>query len=361
MITLDYLPRGATTPLRVCAYIRVSSDDEDQESSFAAQNDFFRSEIASHPDWESEGIYADYAKSGTQIKGRLDFQRMMRDAEEHRFNYILTKSISRFSRNVADALKTLRQLKAWDVGVFFLEQNISSLQPECEFVLSLLSAIAAQESESISENTMMTLDEMNKRGTPLRKCSYGYVKDPVDKSWAVDHAAALRVKLSFRMAAFGYGFSEIARRLNEIEEYENTSHRWRAINVKSMLLSETYVGDILTNKTAVVRDKTGGKRQMRNEGLKDQYKITDHHAPIVGRKLGETIRQYTEAGLLGGQDNFVGDLKSVRKIAIRDPLLADVKGLMPVSPPAPRGKFKPSSPSTEQQHDKGALVDGCQE
>ena len=122
MITLDYLPRGATTPLRVCAYIRVSSDDEDQESSFAAQNDFFRSEIDSHPGWESAGIYADYAKSGTQIKGRLDFQRMMRDAGEHRFNYILTKSILKNEIYVGD--KEFGKNQSKDIITGEVDENV---------------------------------------------------------------------------------------------------------------------------------------------------------------------------------------------------------------------------------------------
>ncbi|MFQ7738365.1 MAG: recombinase family protein, partial [Emergencia timonensis] len=138
--------------LKVAAYARVSTEQDEQQSSYEAQVTYYTNYISNNPDWEFVGVYADEGITGTNTKRREGFNRMVSDAKAGRINLILTKSISRFARNTVDTLQTVRELKALGVEVIFEKENIRTLDKQCEVLLTIMSSLAQEESRSISEN-----------------------------------------------------------------------------------------------------------------------------------------------------------------------------------------------------------------
>lgn len=324
MTLLSILQLGTKRPLRAAAYVRVSTTMEIQDGSFEAQAAFFERELMNHPGWESAGVYGDRL-TGTDTHRRTDFQRMIDAAKAGKIDYIITKSISRFSRNVHDALKTIRELSAMDVGVYFLEESLDTLGKDQELILTALAAIAEMESESLSANIRLSLEASNARGTPAVKCAYGYRKDGA--AWVIDAGKSVHVKFAYMMAAYGYGFTEIAARINQFEEKDQSGRAWTMSTVKYMLKSEAYIGDVLTNKTRIVRDETG-KHQVANNGRNRQYYIEGHHAPMVSKTVWTKINEMMDKKELGGQACFHG-VDEVRALAEADCLLTDVRNLLP--------------------------------
>ena len=139
-------------PLNVAAYCRVSTDDEDQLNSYEAQVAYYTEYISKNPKWHFAGIYADEGISGTGVRKRKDFQRMLRDCNKGKIDLILTKSVSRFARNTVESLEYVRKLKAMNIGIFFEEQNCNTLQEDSEMFIGIYSVIAQTESENISAN-----------------------------------------------------------------------------------------------------------------------------------------------------------------------------------------------------------------
>lgn len=320
--------KGIERPIRVAAYARVSTDSEDQEESFKTQVKFFKEALKDHPGWVSAGVYGDRGRTGTSTDGRAEFNAMIKHAKEGDMDYIVAKSISRFSRSVVDTLTHLRDLAGIGVGVYFMEQGFDSLSPGSEFILTTLSSIAEMESESTSENIKMVFDAKNAKGTPARKCCYGYEKKGSD--WVVDEKKAARVKLGFLMAASGYSFAEISKRLNQFEEVDRSGRIWERKMVRRMLTNECYTGDITTNKTYSARTEKG-HRQLPNDGMVDRYNIEGHHDPLVGRELFDKVGEMVRARELAGQENFKG-VDGVRLLARKDRLLNDVRRFVPGKP-----------------------------
>ena len=326
MGALNYLELGTKRPLRVAAYCRISKEEEEAEGgSYANQKQYMLDAINDHPGWELAGIFGDYATTGTKISGRYDFQRMIQKAEAGRIDYIITKSISRFSRSATHTLAVLRKLTALGVGVYFLEQDLDSLNVYGELIIAALSSIAEMESESISQNVTTVFNAMNQKGTPLRRTSYGFKRDGLN--WVVVPKEAIRVKLAFLMAANGFSFAEIAKRLNQLEAIDQSGREWNGKMVKRTLMSETYIGDILTNKNCMIQGEDG-RKQVRNTGIDDQYYIKNHHNPIVGKPLYKRIREMAENEKLAGQRYYNG-MGNVGNVAKCDHLLDGVKKYMP--------------------------------
>ncbi len=318
MGSLRGLNLGNKRPLRVAAYCRISYEEEEEESgSYANQRAFFKSEIDEHPDWELAGIFGDYNKTGTQIKGRTGFKRMMKKADEGKIDYIITKSIARFARSATDTLYAVRHLNKMGIGVYFLNEELDTQSMISELILSILSSIAEMESATISENVKLTFDAMNEKGTPLIRARYGYRK--VGTEWVIVPEQARRVRIGFLMAANGYSFKQIADRLNIIESSENTGREWDGHMVKAMLMSEVYIGDLRTNKTTIIRDKLG-KRCVPNKGIVDAFYIDHHHAPIVGRELFDQLNQKIARKGLAGQRDYKG-CSDLQELARKDRLL----------------------------------------
>ena len=278
---------NAKQPVRVAAYIRISSEEELKETgSFRTQQQFFKNSIKARKDWQLAGIYGDYAKSGTQIYGRQSFQQMLQDAALGKLDYILTKSVSRFARNTADCLESIRRLSALGVGIYFLEQGFDTSNSYGELILTVLASIAEMEAESNRENQLLIHRTMNAKGTPVIAARYGYRRNKLQ--WFIQPQEAERVKLAFAAAAKSETITTIVQQLNCIEKKEETGKHWSSASVKRMLTNEIYVGDLLTNKYCTLHTAER-KKTVRNKGLADQFYIHDHHEPIVNRKLFETV------------------------------------------------------------------------
>ena len=331
---LSTLQLGTKKPLRVAAYCRVSTEEEMQQNSYENQREFYLKEIHEHPDWTLVSIYGDKARSGTSVKRRLGFQRMMRHAEAGNIDYIITKSISRFSRSTTDTIMALQKLRTLGIGVYFLEDSIDSMSDIGHIIIDTMATIAEMESTSISENVKVSLDDSNQRGWPMRRAAYGYDKN--GKYWEVNKLEAVRVKLAFLMVSEGYTLGETAKRLNQFEEKDRTGREWNYNRVHSVLKNEAYIGDIVTNKALIVWDGTQ-KKEIKNENLVDQYYIRYHHEALVSNEVFEKVNALLDARELAGQRNFKG-IESIRELTMlarRDKNLKSIQKYLPYQ----KGKY----------------------
>lgn len=326
---LKSLNLGNKPRLRVAAYCRISFDEEQEDGSYENQVEFFTREIREHDNWVVAGIYGDYARTGRQIKGRSGFKKLMKRAEDGYVDYILAKSISRFSRSATDTLDALRKLSRMGVGVYFLEQGLDTLSGYGDIILAALATIAEMESTSISDNVKTVFNGMNEKGTPIQRAAYGYRRQ--DKEWVIMEKEAFRVKLAYLMVASGYCFAEIARRLNQFEMVDGSGRTWDSHMVKRTILSEAYIGDVLTNKTAVRHEEGVGRKQVPNVMMEDQYYIDNHHDALVSRQLWEKITRMSNNKELAGQESFDG-VDEVLVLAKKDHLLDDVRKYVPRLP-----------------------------
>lgn len=267
---------------RVCAYARVSTDSEEQLTSYSSQIKHYSEYIKSNPEWKFVGVYADEGISGTQIKKRTQFKRMIDDALNGKIDMIIAKSISRFARNTLDTLKIVRELREHNVDVYFEKENIHTLELDSEMFLTLYSAFAQAESESTSMNVKMGLNAKMKRGEPVgnQNC-YGYIWNEETKELEINEEQASIVRFIFDLYIKGVGGRTIAHRLNDkgIPTYFNK--KWSQGSISRIIKNEKYVGDLLGQKYYVV-DPLSHKRCL-NYGEKEQYYVKDHHIGIIDR------------------------------------------------------------------------------
>lgn len=201
--------------LRVTAYARVSTDDEDQRNSYQSQLSFFKAKIKDNPEWVYVDMYADEAISGTLDYKRSSFMRMIDDALSGKFDMIITKSISRFARNTVDTLKYVRMLKEKNIAVFFVEENINTLEMSSEFVLTILSSVAQQESENISNHVKLGFKAKMERGELIgfNGC-LGYDYNPETKSLSVNEEEKKIVRYIYDRYIQGYRSNANCKRIN---------------------------------------------------------------------------------------------------------------------------------------------------
>ena len=201
---------------RVAAYCRVSTDSEEQLTSYTNQKKVYTEMIAAKPEWEFAGLYADEGISGTRADKRPQFQRMINDCIAGKIDYIITKSVSRFARNTVDCLDHVRMLKARGIGVYFEEQNIDTLQIDSELYLVIYAGFAQSESESISKNVTWTYRKRFEEGRPVfnYKCLLGYRKSEDGTPEIVPEEAAI-VKRIFNMYLAGETANRISAKLKE--------------------------------------------------------------------------------------------------------------------------------------------------
>ena len=269
---------------RVCAYARVSTDSEEQLTSYSSQIKYYTDKIQSNPDWEFAGIYADEGLSGTQVKNRTQFQRMIDDALEGKIDMIIAKSISRFARNTLDTLKYVRLLREHNVDVYFEKENIHTLELDSEMFLTLYSAFAQAESESTSMNVKMGLNAKMKRGEPVgnQNC-YGYIWNEQTKELEINEVQAEVVRIIFDLYVSGMGGRTIARKLNEKNIPTYFGKRWSQSSITRIIRNEKYVGDLLGQKYYVESPIT--HKRCLNYGEKEQYYVKDHHKGIITREV----------------------------------------------------------------------------
>lgn len=268
---------------RVCAYCRVSTDSEEQQTSYKSQKIHYENLIKEHSDWEFVDIYADEGLSGTKTAKRTDFNRMIDDALNGKIDMIIAKSISRFARNTVDTLNYVRQLRAKNVDVFFEKENIHTLQLTSEMFLTLYSAFAQAESESISENVKAGVRMKMKRGELVgHYAPYGFIYDEKIENLVEETTESFIVKYIFDRYKDGVGSSRIARELNNQNIPSPTGKKWSDTVVFRMLHNEKYVGDLLTGKTYT--DNPINSKKKKNKGEFDMYYTEDHHKGIIDRE-----------------------------------------------------------------------------
>lgn len=266
--------------LRVSAYCRVSTDTKDQLNSYKSQVRYYTDLINDKKEWSLVDIYADEAITGTQVHKRTDFQRMINDCMNGDIDMIITKSISRFARNTLDTLKYVRMLKEQNVAVLFEDENINTLTMDGELLLVILSSVAQQEVENISDNVKKGLKMKMQRGELIGfgGC-LGYDYHPEDKTISINETEAEIVKYIFNRYLDGVGAGILVRELNNLEYWTKRGKKWTPSSVIGVIRNEKYKGDILLGKTYTVDPIS--KRRLRNLGEEDQYYLRNHHSPII--------------------------------------------------------------------------------
>ena len=291
--TKGVIPPGETAPVkRVAAYCRVSTDEEAQASSFDLQVQHYTEYIGAHESWVLAGIYADEGISGTQVKHREQFQKMIEDCEAGSIDMIITKSISRFARNTVDCLTTIRKLKALKnpVEIYFEKERLSSLDEKTDMVLNLMASIAQEESRSISANIRWAIRNRMKNGTQkvITAALLGYDTDE-DGNMVIISQEAEIVRTIYKSFIQGVHPSLIAIRLNGLGLKTVFGNNWSSGSVKNILRNEKYCGDVLMQKTITIDYLSHASKV--NEGEAEQYYIPDHHDPIVSREIWEKAQE----------------------------------------------------------------------
>ena len=277
--------------IRVAAYVRVSTDDDEQLGSFESQKKYYEEKINSKKEWVMAGIFADEAITGTKVDKRIQFQEMIARCMDGEIDMIITKSISRFARNTLDTLKYVRLLKDRNIGVVFEKENIDTLTMKGEVALTILSSLSQQEVESLSSNVKMGLKMKMKRGEILgfNGC-LGYDYHPEDKSITVNPDEAETVRTIYDLYLQGYGSTTIARMLTEMgRKNKKGIVSWGASGIRGVLKNEKYKGDLLMGKSFTVDPI--GKRRIANMGEEEKYYTKDHHEPIVSREVWDKVQQ----------------------------------------------------------------------
>ncbi|MGM0208986.1 hypothetical protein IGI96_003509 [Enterococcus sp. DIV0421] len=290
--------------LRVAAYCRVSTDSEDQLSSYISQKTYYTDLIKKNKDWIFAGIYADEAITGTQIAKREEFQKMIRDCMNGEIDMIITKSISRFARNTLDTLKYVRKLKDKDIAVYFEDEKINTLTMDGELLLVVLSSVAQQEVENISLNVKKGLKMKMRRGelVGFQGC-LGYDYHPENKTLTVNEEEAKVVRYIFKRYVEGAGGSVIGRELEEKGFKTRLGNStWMPTTILGIIKNEKYKGDLLLGKTFTVDPIS--KRRLENLGEEDKFYIRNHHEPIISEELFDKAQE-----ILNRRNNKHGNKK----------------------------------------------------
>ena len=277
--------------LRVAAYARVSTEQDEQESSYEAQVDFYTRYIGNNPDWEFIKVFADRGITGTNTKNREEFNRMVELALNGGIDLILTKSISRFARNTVDTLQTVRKLKAAGVEVIFEKENLHTFDPKCEVMLTIMSSLAQEESRSISENIRWAQRKNMQEGKVHVAYSrfLGYCKGEDGRLEIVESEAQI-VRKIYEFFLSGKTIRHIANYLTEQSVPTPSGKKvWSVSTVRSILGNEKYRGDALLQKTYTVDYLT--KEVRKNDGEVRQYLVENSHEPIIDPEIFDLVQQ----------------------------------------------------------------------
>lgn len=277
--------------LRVAAYCRVSTDSDEQATSYDAQVEHYSNFIQKNEEWEFAGIFADDGISGTNTKKREEFNRMIAECMEGHIDMIITKSISRFARNTLDCLRYIRQLKEKNIPVFFEKENINTMDSKGEVLLTIMASLAQQESESLSKNVKMGMQFRFQKGEVQVNHNrfMGYTKDE-DGHLIIEPAEAEIVKRIYREYLQGASLKQIGDGLMDDGILTAAGKaKWRPESVKKILKNEKYIGDALLQKTYTVDVLT--KKRVKNNGIVPQYYVENSHEPIIPRDLYMQVQE----------------------------------------------------------------------
>ncbi len=276
--------RASKRQLRVAAYCRVSTDDEEQLTSYEAQKNYYTDKIMTNKEWTMAGIFADEGITGTSARKRPEFLRMIRQCKQGKIDIVLTKSISRFARNTVDCLNYVRALKELGIAVIFEKENMNTLEIDSEILITMLGAFAQSESESISANVRWGIRQAMKEGkaTIQYKYLYGYRKGNDGKPEIIPEQADVVRKI--------YDLFLSGTPVRGIQEYLNTSAvpningepKWARSAIDSILTNEKYCGDVLLQKTYI--DDCINKKVKKNTGQLPMYLVQNLHEGIISRE-----------------------------------------------------------------------------
>lgn len=278
-------------PKRVAAYCRVSTDREEQEHSFETQKAMYTEMIMMKPTWQMAGIYADEGITGTVAKKRPGFMKMIEDCRKGKIDMIVTKSVSRFSRNNLDCLMYVRELKQLGIPIIFEKEGINTIQVSSELLLTLFGALSQAESESISMNVKLGIRQSLKNGNVRfsYKTFLGYRKGVDGQPEIVPEQADI-VRRIYNDFLAGATYLEIAKRLTE--EHVPTmggGNRWFSERIKSILKNEKYKGDALLQKTYITDPIS--KRVKKNNGELPMYYVENSHPAIIERRIFDRVQE----------------------------------------------------------------------
>ena len=282
--------KNTVRKLRVAAYCRVSTEEEEQQGSFEIQKLYYTEKINSTPEWEVAGIYADDGISGVHTKKRDGFNQMIQDCKKRKIDLILTKSISRFARNTLDSIQYVRMLKQMGIAVVFEKENINTATMNSEMILTVLSAFAQAESESISQNVARDKCMGYKHGKfafPYGRI-IGYRKGADGKPEIVPEQAEI-IRLIFNSYLQGDSLQSIKAKLETagaLTARGNTA--WSAQSIQRILQNEKYCGDVLLQKTFTEDVLTGVHKK--NTGQLPQYYIENYHEGIVSKQMFREVQ-----------------------------------------------------------------------
>ncbi len=275
------VPTTSIAKRKVAAYARVSTDSDEQFTSYEAQIDYYTKFITQREDWQFVKVYTDEGISGTSTKRRDGFKEMIQDALNGKIDLIVTKSVSRFARNTVDSLVTVRKLKENGTEIFFEKENIYTFDSKGELLITIMSSLAQEESRSLSEN--VTWGQRKSFSDGKVKMNFkrflGYEKGKDGKP-VINEAEAKIVRLIYRLYMDGKTPSGICRELERLGiATVSGKPRWSGSTVRSILTNERYKGDALLQKKFTVDFLT--KKMKVNEGEVPQYYVEDSHPAII--------------------------------------------------------------------------------
>ena len=277
--------RGQKPKLRVAAYCRVSTDSDEQATSYEAQIEHYTEYISKNPDWVLAGIFADEGITGTNTKKRTEFNRMIDECMDGNIDMIITKSISRFARNTLDCLKYIRQLKEKNIPVFFEKESINTMDSKGEVLLTIMASLAQQESQSLSQNIKLGLQYRYQQGHVQVNHNrfLGYTKD-ADGHLIIDPNQAEIVRRIYREYLEGFSMDKIAAGLERDGVLTGAGKaKWHTSTINKILRNEKYMGDALLQKTYTTDCLT--KKRIKNNGTVPQYYVESDHEAIIPKDI----------------------------------------------------------------------------
>ena len=292
------------TQKRVAVYARVSTDDPHQTSSYELQKNHYEDMVNEKANWDLVGIYADEGISGTSLQHRDNFILLLQACREGKIDIIITKSVSRFARNIVDCISEVRALKALDppVGVFFETENIFTLDENSEMALSFIATLAQEESHTKSEIGNASIEARFKRGIFLTPVLLGYDHDD-DGNLIVNEEEAKTVRLIFFSYLYGYSTQKIADALTQLERYTKKGNQtWSASTVQQILTNERYCGDVLARKTYTPNYLD--HKSKKNRHNRNQYRRKNHHEAIISREDFFAVQKLLRNAKYGNKGYF---------------------------------------------------------
>lgn len=297
VITIPALPKEelrkdrTSAYIRVAPYCRVSTDLDEQQNSFDAQCQYYTELINNNPEWQLVKIFADEGVTGTQVKHRTEFLKMMRYARQGKIDMILAKSVSRFARNTVESLNAIRELTSLGISVYFEKENLDTMTQQDEVMLTIFSCLAQAESESISRNVSWGIRRSFEQGkvTLNYKTFLGYEKGPDDKPVIIPEEAET-VKMIYSLFLEGHSFKEITNILTE-HGRKNAQGQvsWNSEAVSRILKNEKYTGDVLLQKTFVADCISHTKKK--NNGELPKYHVSNHHEGIIDKPTFRLVQE----------------------------------------------------------------------